>query len=52
VATLAMHAIFFGAGRYSMVGFPLVTAWAFAYPPLEDTRGKPAHAAPPAAANR
>ena len=29
VATAAMHAIFFGSGRYSMVLFPLVTAFAF-----------------------
>jgi hypothetical protein len=30
LATAAVHAIFFGAGRYSMVAFPLVTALGFA----------------------
>jgi 4-amino-4-deoxy-L-arabinose transferase-like glycosyltransferase len=30
VATAAVHAVFFGAGRYSMVVFPLVTALGFA----------------------
>jgi hypothetical protein len=30
LATAAVHAVFFGAGRYSMVTFPLVTALAFA----------------------
>jgi hypothetical protein len=29
LATIAAHAVFFGAGRYSMVVFPLVTAFAF-----------------------
>jgi hypothetical protein len=29
VATVTMHAVFFGSGRYSMVVFPLVTAFAF-----------------------
>jgi hypothetical protein len=29
LATVAMHAVFFGAGRYAMVVFPLVTAFAF-----------------------
>ena len=36
VATVATHAVFFGSGRYSMVVFPLVTAFAFC-------RGRPAH---------
>jgi hypothetical protein len=30
LATAAVHAAFFGAGRYAMVAFPLVTALAFA----------------------
>jgi len=30
LATAAVHAVFFGAGRYSMVAFPLVTALGFA----------------------
>jgi len=32
VATIVMHAVFFGSGRYSMVAFPLVTAFALSYP--------------------
>jgi hypothetical protein len=46
LATVLVHAVFFGAGRYSMVAFPLVTALAFAprrrrgvtSEPLFDTR--------------
>jgi 4-amino-4-deoxy-L-arabinose transferase-like glycosyltransferase len=30
-ATIATHAVFFGSGRYSMVVFPLVTAFAFCF---------------------
>jgi hypothetical protein len=30
-ATMAAHAVFFGSGRYSMVVFPLVTAFAFCH---------------------
>ncbi|HMJ52731.1 MAG TPA: glycosyltransferase family 39 protein [Polyangiaceae bacterium] len=30
-ATVVTHAVFFGAGRYSMVVFPLVTAFAFCH---------------------
>lgn len=37
VTTVAMHAVFFGSGRYSMVLFPLVTAFALC-------RGRPADA--------
>ena len=32
VATAAVHAVYFGSGRYSMVIFPLVTGLAFAWP--------------------
>jgi hypothetical protein len=32
VATASVHAVFFGAGRYSMIALPLVTALAFAWP--------------------
>jgi Dolichyl-phosphate-mannose-protein mannosyltransferase len=32
VSTAAVHAVFFGSGRYSMVVFPLVTGLAFAWP--------------------
>jgi hypothetical protein len=32
LVTAAVHAVFFGSGRYSMVVFPLVTALAFASP--------------------
>jgi 4-amino-4-deoxy-L-arabinose transferase-like glycosyltransferase len=33
LATVAVHAVFFGSGRYSMVVFPLVTGLAFAWAP-------------------
>jgi hypothetical protein len=41
VATIAMHAIFFGSGRYSMMVFPLVTAFALCYdaPPRDASKG-------------
>jgi 4-amino-4-deoxy-L-arabinose transferase-like glycosyltransferase len=39
VATVVTHAIFFGAGRYSMVIFPLVTALAFCYGRPSNTSG-------------
>jgi hypothetical protein len=32
-ATFLVHAVFFGAGRYAMVSYPLVTALAFILPP-------------------
>jgi hypothetical protein len=32
IATAAVHSVFFGSGRYSMVVFPLVTALAFCIP--------------------
>jgi hypothetical protein len=37
-ATALVHAAFFGAGRYSMVGFPLVTALAFVWPARQRVR--------------
>ena len=40
LATVVMHAVFFGSGRYSMVVFPLVTAFAFChghFPPAPRT---------------
>jgi hypothetical protein len=40
LATAAVHAVFFGSGRYSMVVFPLVTGLAFAWPPRAELEGK------------
>jgi hypothetical protein len=44
-STLAIHAVFFGAGRYSLVIFPLVTALAALALPVRRPAGPPAEAA-------
>jgi 4-amino-4-deoxy-L-arabinose transferase-like glycosyltransferase len=41
LATVVTHAAFFGSGRYSMVVFPLLTAYAFCYGPSDVPENAP-----------
>ncbi len=45
VATAALHAVFFGAGRYGLMVVPFVTIMAFAMPAFDRARGRGALAA-------